>query len=640
MFKLLLIFLSIISLTYANDELDKLIDDYEDASDYSNITKDDSIGNMVIFTRKDIDLMHANVLSDLFRALKFTNQTQSWKGVGGLSPYGFLSSYPFPIRLYINSTELSSVYTDSPFSLYDNISLNFIDHIEVYFLSSSIKKGSSPTLITIKMYTKDSTRYENGLFQLSASDRGDASLSLFKAISIGNEEKMSIFLNQSTFKGLKINKNNSVVHSKVKEYTHLYADYKNKEHMFSLNYGQAKRGMLFGRSLENAPDFGEHTFKQLLTTYNYDKNGYQLCASYMNEYNLHDEENKMSDGGIGIINKFPNLPLGLYLTSLKVGRVYERFHIDALKDVKTRNNIFSFGIAYERKTTKIVQKELFVNNVKQISNFNEGISSIDNLSLMFENEYRPNDNHKFFLSLKFDKYKGDGLYKDNKDYIAKIGLVSQLSDTLSSKIFLTKSYVNPPRILSQDSGYQLPNLQFKFLSTELLYKNNAHEISSTVVLSEMDNYKIDPTKGKLLALLNEERFVTFNLNYIYSFDRKKSLTFNYDQYVINLNHSPKRGFFLKYTQDETKYSLFSLLKATDSYTSKSVLKKEKKIGKSYDLTLGIKYKLSNSIDISFKGENIFNHSLQLPNYSMDPNEETMFYDIHPRTFMLTFDMEF
>ena len=164
--KLFLLFLLIIIPSVYAYDIDQILDLYRKDNDLSNKTKNEALGHLVVYTRDDIERMQAYHLGDLIKSHRMMRYDEN---MFGMSDYSHEDPIPYSsdlIKIFINDHEITSSFAGSGLFMYGNIELGFVDHVEVYTGASSNHVSTEPSLITIKLYTKDPSR------ELGASVQG------------------------------------------------------------------------------------------------------------------------------------------------------------------------------------------------------------------------------------------------------------------------------------------------------------------------------------------------------------------------------------------------------------------------------------------------------------------------------------
>ncbi|MEA2091061.1 MAG: hypothetical protein U9O83_01695, partial [Campylobacterota bacterium] len=103
---LLLLPLTILSL--CAQDIDVLLQDYEKESELSKKTKDESAGNLIVYTRDDLERMQVESLKDLLKSLRFFPYTENRLAQPDPLNQDPITYFSKGIRIYLNENELLS----------------------------------------------------------------------------------------------------------------------------------------------------------------------------------------------------------------------------------------------------------------------------------------------------------------------------------------------------------------------------------------------------------------------------------------------------------------------------------------------------------------------------------------------------
>ena len=146
--------LSLLSISAYSEEIDSLLSAYEKASELSNKTKDEAAGNLIVYTRDDLERMQANTLKDIIKSLRFFHYAENRMGQPDMLNQDPITYYSKSVRLYLNDNELYTPLAGSGFVHFGDMELDFIDHIEIYEGFPSFDFGIEPATIVIRLYSK------------------------------------------------------------------------------------------------------------------------------------------------------------------------------------------------------------------------------------------------------------------------------------------------------------------------------------------------------------------------------------------------------------------------------------------------------------------------------------------------------
>ncbi|MEN8302867.1 MAG: hypothetical protein ABFQ64_02200, partial [Campylobacterota bacterium] len=136
--------------------------DYAQESELSKKTKDESAGNLVVYTREDLDRMQVESLKDLLKSLRFFSYSENRLAQPDVLNQDPISYYSKGIRMYLNENELLSPIAGSGLILFGDMEMDFIDHVEVYIGFPSFEFGVEPATVVIRLYSKTAKHDEGG----------------------------------------------------------------------------------------------------------------------------------------------------------------------------------------------------------------------------------------------------------------------------------------------------------------------------------------------------------------------------------------------------------------------------------------------------------------------------------------------
>lgn len=170
--KYMFLFLFIFSNLLSAYTIDELLNLYKKDNDLSKKTKTESLGHLTVYTRDEIERMQAYRLSDLLQSLHLFRYDENMFGMTDVfheDPAAYLSSM---VKIYIDNHEITSAFTGNGLFTYGNIDLGFVDHVEVYEGTASTFVNTDPSLVTIKLYSKDPAREDGTHIQAYIGSRG------------------------------------------------------------------------------------------------------------------------------------------------------------------------------------------------------------------------------------------------------------------------------------------------------------------------------------------------------------------------------------------------------------------------------------------------------------------------------------
>ena len=407
---------------YANS-LNSILNKIEYSDDLSNQTKQESGGMSYIITRYQLDMMQAKYLKDILKTTVVSNNTNRYNLLDPMTliitPYGTNH-----IKVYIDDYEVTSLYSENSLYLFSNLRLDFVDHIEIYYISSADKYFSEPIYITIKLYSKNPKR--------------DSGLNLFTTFSSKytaqafNYAKDNYFISAS--KNKVYEKVNNI--SKNSDTYNVFAKMKTGENNFMFNAIIDKRDAFLGLSMDANPDKSYIENNAFYLGYDRDFDSFKL------NYVLSYQNNEMD---------FEEKPMLIYynkaISSLyrKSSNVINLLKISKNKEVN-KNNL-TYGITLKNtKRFNIVSK---VNNQDK----NNGIKNVLKGTIFADNKYQYLSNSIFNIGVSYSLYKN--IYNDDSKKFnvknLKIGNTYLYNSQNIFKLFYYHTETTPPDYIA--GGY-------------------------------------------------------------------------------------------------------------------------------------------------------------------------------------------
>jgi vitamin B12 transporter len=184
------------------NELDFLLDTFEDEGELSQETvlreRDRQTNQIKVFTRQDIERSHYKTLKDILSTYRFLPYRESRFGEPDLSrqdplPYGKSGQL---IKIFIDNHEISAPYFESGITLFGDINLDFVDHIELYDGPASFEFVRDASILTIRIYSKIPERDGGERFGISGDSYGSFNQFFHTADSEGNLKYFLYLSNQ------------------------------------------------------------------------------------------------------------------------------------------------------------------------------------------------------------------------------------------------------------------------------------------------------------------------------------------------------------------------------------------------------------------------------------------------------------
>lgn len=589
------------------ENIDILLSKYEEAADLSKKTRTESLGHYTVITRRDLDVMQAYNLSDVLKSLKLHSYLPNRFGIYQLTSAGSSAGINTSYRLYIDDHEVSSINTDNPFLIFDNYPLDGIDHIEIYYGAGAVRLGNEPSLIIIKLYTKEPSRENTALVRASASTRKDHSLSFNDARVINPNLSYNLVVNHTY---LNFPSYHIAGGSISRDTRGSFVFFKIKYHdtTIDVSYAGVNRDAFGGLAVDFSPTISKtksEDFYINITQRLLEDRSLKLNLSFDTNTRKGEFGNELQGGGVFASQFYPYPPDPLriplyYYENRKLNKYM--FYIS--KEFKTDKNVLLTGVSYKIKENNIENiKYTTLSGATELHQILP-INRINLFTVFVEDQFNLTDRHLIFTSLKYDNYQRDGGFRDISEYVARFGFTSFIWEKMYLKGFLTRTYI-PPSFFEMEMSRQPEELKcekLKGASLELGYKTDGHSIKLFYgYANAKDMITYLPYAQNISKTLTGHMFV---VDYEYMFNQNNKVSMNIFKTFNDFDgFSSTAGGSIKLFNSKGVFDVYNELTYRGGYTVYG-----KKIDSSLNYNIALKLTLSRNISVGIKGENLFNSS--------------------------------
>ena len=625
---LLIILLLFIDVASAYN-IDEMLDLYRKDNDLSKQTKNESLGHLTIYTRDDIERMQAYKLQDLLNSLRSFRYDENSLGMPDtlhMDPLLYASDV---VKIFVNNHEITSAFAGSGLFIYGNIDLGFVDHVEIYEGSTSTNVNSEPSMITIKLYTKDPNR-ELGAHLLGYI--GSRATNHENVSYAGIDGDLEYFMYASR------------TDTNRKEYTHenhtLLRSYEDLHALVTLKYN----------NITLDADVINRTMDPFLSTSMFatPKDGkidyiYGRVSSDMTF--LDDDSLKLSlslmriDGRLDLSmdkSRWSQKPSSLTLSQdhLETKSLDDIYQIKVQKDFNYKNNNVILG-------SEFIEKELH-----GVKTYNNGILStdpefVDNsiASLYLQDDYLYSDIQLFTASIKVNHYDSasNRYAKIFHTTQARLGYIYSSNGNIL-KLFASRMQLPTEQfVLASTSQNEVDLLNIMDYSIEATKSNNNHKIALCFEYiqnqnpdSEVDIYDIDEYYNNYSG----------SLKYDYSYDDYNDLT---SMIYMNRVHN-----YVSRDIDNIYGANLKLLNSWhkfDIYNELNYYKRSNSEIDGINYNAGLRYKATQALIFSLKGTNIFDSAAKseykyVKMHGYIPSIESLYYSPIDQLFSVGMEYSF
>jgi len=638
----------------ADDSMESLINMYKNESKLSNITKRESAGYLELYTRDELEKMQAHNLLDVLKVVPSLILSKNEIGINGLSPLGGGTLPDASIRLYVNDHEMTSASYGSAFLVWADIPLEYIDHIEIYKVTSSIEFGNEVASLIVRVYTKKAEREEGSKIRLMASANGGYDTNIYNAHQLENGFSYFAYANKDTIKSdryynYRKGKRYTIKDDK-KSYT-LFANLAYKEWNVDIGSYAKKTDAYIGAGYFHTPS-GKGI--DTLQTYIHVEKKFaqniklQLSYDYINNDGIFRDENyiPITDGSSpGTKAVTPNIPPETWI--VQDYEVYLHDTISSLilekRFIAEKNNLL-VGAFIKHKTfedsaklrSNVSHTPLgFTPYVVDINNEN---NSLNLYSLYFEENYYFDTNTQFVVSMKGDFYRYKKNIPNKDELIARVGAIKNISK-LQIKAFASHLYTPATflQLYSTREVPQKPNPRLKYPTQDLYtgsvrYKEKAQSIELSFSTTKIKNAIYYDMQNGYENKQTNNRYSIYQLSYKYLWNIGNKIYLDYSYGVTHgqVRINPNQMLLARIFNQYKKFDFYQELKYENSYDYFNT-----HLHASYGYTSAVKYHWNEDISIGFRGDNIFNTG-----YKEAYKRFNMTFPISEQRFWLNFEVVF
>ncbi len=601
------------------EDISELLQKLNNTEELYHKTKVESAGLLILYTRDDLERMQAYKLKDVLKSLRFFTYKEGYIGESALSPSGGSSVVSPMFRLYIDNHEVSSSIYGSSMLQFSELDLGFVDHIEIYEGGNAISFGNEPGLVTIRIYSKEPTREKGSTLALQGDSEGSKTSKICYTDTF-NDNKQSVLLyallGKTDRKELYGNGSN---YSKDTTNNTFYTRYIFKDKgSISAGYFAKEKDAFVGVGMAHTPiEPNRVDRKHLFLNIQYLlPNAFELNLSADNiKHNmLFSDTNKIR------IVQNPN-PFTYF-----DGKFSETLYKATLKqNIEHNKGDFKWGLQGIKKSYKINHMLMDGNDSTTIS----GPSKLNIFSVFGEERFNIDENNLLIGTIKFDNYSDNFNAESHTEYIARLGYIHLFSSVLSSKIFISRTYLYPGFAYTSTfpnnyfSNSSLGAEHHNFIIGELKYNtsNDTTKIGGVYKILE-DKILLDSGSRMFVNSSKKNKTIRVYANYTHHFNSlNKISTEIYNTYFIGddiVKKSSMTGAYIRSINTIGRFDIFNELIYRSSYTYPlpAYIGGPINIKSGYDYNVGVKWHINNAFTLSVKGENIFGKASKTPIYGL------------------------
>ncbi|AKF24545.1 hypothetical protein YH65_03420 [Sulfurovum lithotrophicum] len=577
-------------------DINSLLKEYDRQNALSQKTIDANKGHLVLFTREKLERMHAKTLKDVFKTTPVIYYHENRYALpdpltsGSFEPYR--SNF---IRLFIDGVEITQGWLGSGLVLYGDVNIDFVDHIEFYYLTPSFETSVEPAFLTIYLYSKDPKRDSGGKVSLIQGSRGYN----MQTASYGEQrENFSYMVNLSHTNAIreKVDNGTPVPLSRDFERTQIFSYIKTDTQIFHLQIMDKRTDSFAGPSWDATPIESNTNYLNLHMDYGIDLSSVlhaQISYDWLKtDMNYIDDKPFAWWNGVNQNNTFiGESKNSTYTADLTYNDVFKNHHITA-------------GVKGRYKSFDSLKSE---NMGTDAFDFSHEIIG----SLFFQDQYMLTEDQLLSAGLSYNYIVRNGGVTNDSLLQLRLGYIFT-GDEWGYKAYLYRTqvaleplmrYFYPEQTLTAEAQTTLGFTQ------EVSFHTKNQQIRLILHMMKDENGLL---KNSLIANTGETEYYTAILNYDYAFDRdnKLNLQLYYARYnnIFNLDNLDDISGYFSFFNSYGNFDFYNgLVWHRNSLDWKNYL----------DWTSTVSWNLTEQLSITLKGDNILNRAKKTKLYRLD-----------------------
>jgi len=571
------------SIVYAGS-VESILQEYNQKNALSQKTIDENKGHLVLFTRDKLEKMHAKTLKDVFKTTPMIYYHENRYALPDPLSSGAFEAYRSNfVRLYVDGVEITQGWMGSGLMLYGDVNIDFVDHIEFYYMTPSFETATEPAYLTIFLYSKDPKRDPGGKLDLSVGSRGYNS----QSISYGEQKddySYMINLSHTDDNRETVSNGTPTPLSRDFERTQLFSYLKTEDQIFHLQVMKKNTDSLAGMSWDATPLESRIDYLNVHLDY-----GIELSEHWRAQFAYDWLKTDMAQA-----DEFP------LAWSDALGS--NTFYGEYKNSTYTAELTYKETIEDHRLTAglkgRFKKLDSFENNGKDalITPFTEeGVGS-----LFFQDQYSLSDQELLTFGISYNHITRNGGVEDDSLLQLRLGYL-YTSENWSYKAYLFRNqFALEPLVRYLDlSSYQNIDAQTTIgITQELSYADKKQRIR-LILQAMQDEDSLIQDRAKMLG--DDTKYFTSVFNYDYNFnaDNQMNLQLYYAHY--------KDIFNLDKLEDISGYlSFMNSYEDIDFYNGVVWHRNSVNWVNYFDLTSSISWNVSEDLTLTLKGENLLN----------------------------------
>ncbi|HFQ61012.1 MAG TPA: hypothetical protein ENK39_01760 [Epsilonproteobacteria bacterium] len=560
-------------------EVETLLNNYNHKNDLSQKTIDENKGHLVLYTRERLERMHAKTLKDVFKTTPVIYYHENRYALpdplasGAFEPYR--SNF---IRLYVDGVEITQGWMGSGLVLYGDMNIDFVDHIEFYYMIPSFESAVEPAYLTMFVYSKNPKQDSGGKLNLIQGSRGHNG----QSISYGEQKEEYAYmvnLSHTDAKREKIDNGTIRPLSRDFERTQLFSYVKTENQIAHLQVMKKNTDSLAGLSLDATPLVSQIDYLNVHMDYGIDFDEHWR-AQFAYDWLKADIEQE---------DDFP-LILNNPLSPNRIAAITKNSTYSA--ELTYKNTIGKHRIASGIKGR---WKSLDSVSLDGLGNIPIGFTKENIFSLFFQDQYALSPAELLTLGAEYSKLYRNDAVNDDEFLQLRLGYIFT-SEAWSYKSYLYRiMFALDPlsRQMNTQSLNPVPTQVTKGLTQEVSYVKDDYRVRlMLLMMKDEDGLVQNIGSGK-----TQYFFTIFNYDYDFDMDNKLNLQLYYARYkdIFNLDKLEDFSGYLSLSNSYEKFDFYN-----------AVVWHQNSIDdiNYFDVTSSISWNASENLTFTLKGQNL------------------------------------
>ena len=600
------------------EDLDSILQEYNRKNDLSQKTIDANKGHLLLFNRERLERMHAKTLKDVFKTLPVVYYHENRFSLpdpltsGAFEPYR--SNF---IRLYIDGVEVTQGWMGSGVMLYGDTNIDFVDHIEFYYMIPSFETTVEPAYLTIFLYSKDAKQDGGGKLDLVQGSRGYGSQSVSYA-EAKEDFSYTVNLSHTNAKRETIDNGTPTPLSRDFERTQLISYFKTDDQIFHLQVMKKNTDSLAGMSYDATPLTSQSDYLNIHMDYGIDFADYwhaQFAYDWLQtDMRQADELPLLWSDALGSNVFDAEYKNSTYTAELNYKRILGKHHINA--GVKGRyKTLDSFeNNGQNALTTPFTEEKI--------------------ASVFFQDQYVISQKELWTFGISYNYINRNGNVKNDSLLQLRLGYIYN-GDYWGYKTYLyrTQFSMDPStRYLNMVATSQLKPQTTLGITQEISYTKDDYRLRLILLMMKDKDGLLQNTTGNGKT---KYFFSILNYDYNYNLNNKFNFQLYYANYkdLANMDNLEDVSGYFSFMNSYENFDFYNgLVWHTNSLDWVNY----------FDLTSSVSWNISEDLTLTLKGENLLDRAKKTNIFRVNPITNTMLptLQVSPIDRRVTFELEY